>query len=90
MRAVEIRGPGDLDVVERPDPEPGSGELLIAPEAVGICGPTLRSSTDPWRTCGPAIPHIQSCPVTNGAARWSRSGRALLGFSPDDVVVGRR
>ena len=38
MRAIEFHGGERLELVERPDPEPGPGELLIAPEAVGICG----------------------------------------------------
>ena len=39
MIAIEIRQPGDPDVlvpVERPRPEPGSGEVLIKVAAVGV------------------------------------------------------
>jgi L-gulonate 5-dehydrogenase len=39
MRAVVTVGPGRLDVEERPDPgEPGPGEVIVRPRAVGICG----------------------------------------------------
>ena len=38
MRAIEFHGEERLELVERPDPTPGEGELLIAPTAVGICG----------------------------------------------------
>ena len=38
MRAIEFHGGERLELVERPDPTPGPGELLIAPTAVGICG----------------------------------------------------
>ena len=38
MRAIEFHGGERLELVERPDPTPGDGELLIAPTAVGICG----------------------------------------------------
>ena len=38
MRAIEFHGDERLELVERPDPTPGEGELLIAPTAVGICG----------------------------------------------------
>ena len=39
MIAIEIRPPGHPDVlvpVERPRPEPGSGEVLIKVAAVGV------------------------------------------------------
>jgi threonine dehydrogenase-like Zn-dependent dehydrogenase len=39
MYAAVTERVGSMSVVERPDPgEPGSGEVLVAPEAVGICG----------------------------------------------------
>jgi alcohol dehydrogenase len=37
-RAVQITRPGELELVERPTPTPGVGEVLIAVEACGICG----------------------------------------------------
>ena len=39
MTAIEIREPGDPDVlvpVERPRPEPGAGEVLIEVAAAGV------------------------------------------------------
>lgn len=44
MRAVEIRTPGGPDVltlVERPDPVPSEGEVLIAVEAAGVNRPDI-------------------------------------------------
>ncbi|HEY2651506.1 MAG TPA: alcohol dehydrogenase catalytic domain-containing protein, partial [Solirubrobacteraceae bacterium] len=39
MLAAVTDGVGSVAVVERGDPaEPGSGQVLLAPEAVGICG----------------------------------------------------
>src|SRR5438045_7773351 len=39
MRAAVTEGVGAMAVVERPDPGgPGPGEVVVAPEAVGICG----------------------------------------------------
>lgn len=37
-RAIEVSAPGRLSLVERPMPQPGPGEVLIAVEACGICG----------------------------------------------------
>jgi putative PIG3 family NAD(P)H quinone oxidoreductase len=44
MLCVEINGPGGPDVLrpaERPDPEPGSGEILIAVAAAGVNRPDV-------------------------------------------------
>jgi L-gulonate 5-dehydrogenase len=39
MRAVVTQAVGDVAVLERPDPPaPGRGQLVVAPEAIGICG----------------------------------------------------
>lgn len=42
MRAVVLDGSGSVEVRETPDPVPGAAELVIAPEAVGICGTDLH------------------------------------------------
>src|SRR4051794_41891421 len=39
MKAIVWQGPNEMTVEERPDPaDPGPGELILQPEAVGICG----------------------------------------------------
>src|SRR3954452_4272187 len=39
MKAIVWQGPNEMTVEEQPDPaDPGPGELILAPEAVGICG----------------------------------------------------
>src|SRR3954451_22913399 len=39
MRAIVWQGPNEMSVEERPEPpDPGPGELILRPEAVGICG----------------------------------------------------
>jgi alcohol dehydrogenase len=42
FRAVRIASPGVLQLVERPIPAPGDGEVLIQVEACGICGADAR------------------------------------------------
>jgi alcohol dehydrogenase len=37
-RAMQVTTPGTLELVERETPTPGTGEVLIAVEACGICG----------------------------------------------------
>jgi 2-desacetyl-2-hydroxyethyl bacteriochlorophyllide A dehydrogenase len=39
MKAMVWQGPSEMTVEERPDPaDPAPGELIVRPEAVGICG----------------------------------------------------
>ncbi|MEV0345907.1 L-idonate 5-dehydrogenase [Nonomuraea sp. NPDC050680] len=38
MKSAVVHGPGDLRIDERPDPEPGEGQVLLAMEWGGICG----------------------------------------------------
>jgi (R,R)-butanediol dehydrogenase / meso-butanediol dehydrogenase / diacetyl reductase len=42
MRALVWHGPRRMSVEELPDPEPGPGEVLLAPLAAGICGSDLE------------------------------------------------
>ena len=41
MRAVQLRGPGIVELVEIPVPSIGSGELLLEMRACGLCGSDL-------------------------------------------------
>jgi threonine dehydrogenase-like Zn-dependent dehydrogenase len=45
MRALVFRGPAELGVEERPDPEPGPDEVLLRITATGICGSDLHGYT---------------------------------------------
>jgi len=38
MRAVVLRGPGNYELADVVEPEPGPGEVLVAVEACGVCG----------------------------------------------------
>ena len=38
MRAAVLNRPGEVEVVERPSPEPGPDEVLVRVRAVGVCG----------------------------------------------------
>jgi 2-desacetyl-2-hydroxyethyl bacteriochlorophyllide A dehydrogenase len=45
MRALVYRGPHDIGVEDRPDPEPGPNEVLLSITATGICGSDLHGYT---------------------------------------------
>ena len=38
MRAAVLNRPGDIEVVQRPDPVPAADEVLVRVHAVGVCG----------------------------------------------------
>lgn len=42
MKAVMVAGPGVVEVVDRPMPEPGAGDVLVQVAACGICGTDLH------------------------------------------------
>lgn len=42
MKAIQLAGPGRLEVVEQEKPRPGPGEVLVRIKAVGLCGTDLH------------------------------------------------
>jgi threonine dehydrogenase-like Zn-dependent dehydrogenase len=56
MQAAVFAGAGRLGIEDRPDPEPGPGEVLIEVEACGICGSDLAVLDVPPRH--PATPGV--------------------------------
>jgi L-iditol 2-dehydrogenase len=42
MRVARLRSPGDMVVVDEPEPVPAAGQDLVAVRAVGICGSDLH------------------------------------------------
>jgi len=45
MRALVYRGPGEIGVEDRPEPQPGPDEVLLRITATGICGSDLHGYT---------------------------------------------
>ncbi|GAA4617390.1 alcohol dehydrogenase catalytic domain-containing protein [Saccharopolyspora hordei] len=81
MRAVVLDGRGSIEVRELPDPEPGDGDLIIAPAAVGICGTDLHLAVGDYPT--------GSFPVVPGhefAGEVVAVGSAVRDFAPGDRV----
>ena len=50
MRAARFYGGHDIRIEDLPDPEPGSGEVLVRVRAAGICGSDLHGYRDPQPT----------------------------------------
>ena len=56
MRAITNTGPGRLEMVDRPAPRPGPGQVLVRVAACGICATDLQM-IDGWdRTGYPSVP----------------------------------
>ena len=69
MRAVACRK-GELEVVERPDPTPGSGQVRIEVLRCGICGSDLhaRHGVDAWAELAAKV----------GYRRFARSDQEVI------------
>nr|WTA00160.1 alcohol dehydrogenase catalytic domain-containing protein [Streptomyces sp. NBC_00857] len=81
MRAVVLDGQGSIEIRELPDPEPGPGDLVIAPAAVGICGTDLHLAQGDYPTGRfPVVPgHEFSGTVVS-------TGAGVKGFAAGDRV----
>jgi NADPH2:quinone reductase len=85
MQAIEIRQPGDPDVltlVERPDPEPSRDEVLIAVEAAGVNRPDLMQRRGHY----PPPPGASDLPGLEVAGRVVARGQDVTNWRIGDAV----
>ena len=88
MHAIEFHGAERLELVERPDPSPDAGELLIAPTAVGICGTDreiFEGSLVYFREGWAKYPIV---PGHEWVGEVVEVGPGVEGFAPGDQVTG--
>jgi NADPH:quinone reductase len=84
MRAATIRD-GELHVLEHPDPEPGSGEVLVRVHAAGLNGADMLQLRGRY----PAPPGApQDIPGMEFAGEVAALGPAATRFSEGDRVMG--
>jgi L-iditol 2-dehydrogenase len=88
MRAIEFHGEERLELVERPDPTPGEGELLIAPTAVGICGTDVEIFDGSLAYFRMGIARYPIVPGHEWTGEVVDVGSGVTGFSAGDRVVG--
>jgi threonine dehydrogenase-like Zn-dependent dehydrogenase len=70
MKAVVLRGPGEIAIEDRPEPQAPEGSVLLKVEMIGLCGSDLNSyrGKNPMVSF-PRIPgHEISATVVEGAA----------------------
>ncbi len=88
MHAVEFHGAQRLEIVERPDPTPGEGELLIAPTAVGICGTDIEIFEGSLAYFRMGLAEFPIVPGHEWTGTVVDVGRGVTGFAAGDRVVG--
>src|SRR4051794_7738521 len=88
MRAIEFHGGERLELVERPDPTPGDGELLIAPTAVGICGTDVEIFEGSLAYFRMGLASYPIVPGHEWTGEVVEIGRGVTGFAVGDRVVG--
>lgn len=88
MRAIEFHGEERLELVERDDPVPGKGELLIAPTAVGICGTDVEIFDGSLAYFRMGLAQYPIVPGHEWTGTVVEVGPGVSGFSAGDGVVG--
>jgi L-iditol 2-dehydrogenase len=88
VRAIEFHGEERLELVERPDPTPGAGELLIAPTAVGICGTDVEIFDGSLAYFRMGLARYPIVPGHEWTGEVVDVGAGVFGFSAGDRVVG--
>ncbi len=81
MPVAVYRGPGHLEVEERPVPRPGPGQVLVEVDHCGVCGSDLHLIIEGWGKPGTVAGHEFAGTVRSlgpGTAPWA----------PGDLVVG--
>lgn len=78
MRAIVNTGPGKLDLLDWPQPEPGPGEVRVKTAFCGICSTDLKMIGGWQRTGVPSIPGHEWSGVVNA-----------VGEGVDPGLVGR-
>lgn len=57
MRAAALTADGRLEIVDRPEPEPGPGEVVVAVDRCGVCGSDLHLRASGLLPAGAVLGH---------------------------------
>ena len=81
MKAAVINGPGNLEIVEKPKPKPGEGEVLVEVKYCGICGSDLHAFDTGFLPPEVTIGHEFSGII-------AETGPGCVNLAPGDRVTG--
>jgi alcohol dehydrogenase len=81
MKALVYTRPNEIQLLERPTPEPRPGEVVLRIEAVGICGSDLHAyhGHDPRRAPGLVLGHEFAGSIESSAAPGFEQGMRYTG-----------
>ena len=84
MRAAIVAGPGRVEVVDVPTPDPGPGQVLVRVEGCGVCGSDLPVwQGRPWFE----YPREPGAPGHEGWGRVAALGEGAEGVAEGDRVA---
>lgn len=81
MKAVNIREPNQVEIVERPKPSPGPDDVLITVRACGICGTDVHILRGEYMGNYPVTPGHEFAGVVEAV------GGGVTRFAPGDRVA---
>src|SRR5689334_21387504 len=90
MRAGVLYNPGDLRVEERPEPEPGPGEVVVDVSFNGLCGTDATEFTKGPMMVPLQVPHSGSGHVGPTVLGHEFVGRVVSAAPGSEEWVGRR
>ena len=85
MQAATVKTPGSLELVERPIPEPGAGEVRLRVHACGVCHSDSLTVQNQWpgisfpRTPGHEIAGVIDA-LGSGVTAWKTDARVGVGW----------
>src|SRR3954452_11576616 len=88
MRALEFHGNEQLEIVERPDPSPAEGQLLIEPTAVGICGTDIEIFDGSLAYFRMGLAQYPIVPGHEWTGTGLEAGKGGVGHAPGNRIVG--
>lgn len=88
MRALQISGPGQIAVVQKPNPRPGRDELLLATQAAGLCQTDIELANGSMVYIREGRAHLPLTPGHEWVARVVGKGEDVAGFEVGNLVVG--
>lgn len=87
-RQAVLSGPGELELQEVDVPQPGPNDLIVEPDAVGICGTDLELFSGSMAYLSTGFSSYPIVPGHEWTGTVAQLGNDVRGFSVGDRVVG--
>lgn len=87
-RRVSLTGPGQIEIVDADHRAPGPGEVLLAPDAVGICGTDVELARGRMSYLETGFARYPVTPGHEWTALVTQVGEDVTGVTVGDRVVG--